>query len=96
MKFQGAGTELVEKKVLTWPQLVDKMSTTPAKISGLLTKGEIKEGKDADLTIVDPNKKWMVKKEEFSSKSKNSPFLGRTLRGQVTTTICGGKVVYKI
>lgn len=89
-------SELVEKKVLTWPQLVNKMSTMPAKISGLLSKGEIKEGKDADLTIVDPQKEWVVKKEEFASKSKNSPFVGRTLKGCVETTICGGRITYQI
>lgn len=91
-----AVTELVEKKVLTWPQLVNKMSTAPAKIFGLLSKGEIKEGKDADITIVDPKKEWVVKKEEFASKSKNSPFVGRTLKGSVAATICGGKVVYRV
>ena len=89
-------SELVEKKVLTWPQLVNKMSTMPAKIVGLSSKGEIQEGKDADLTIVDPQKEWVVKKEEFASKSKNSPFIGRTLKGSVEATICGGKVVYQV
>lgn len=93
--FGLAVTELVEKRILTWPQLVSKMSTTPAKIAGLFFKGEIQEGKDADLTIVDPHKEWVVKKEEFASKSKNSPFIGRTLKGRVEATICGGKVVYK-
>ena len=88
-------TELVEKKYLTWPALVDKMSKKPAQIAGLLNKGEIKEGRDADITIINPNQEWVVKEEEFSSKSKNSPFIGRRLKGQVVTTICGGKIVYQ-
>jgi len=91
-----AVTELVEKKYLTWPQLVEKMSTRPARIVGLANKGEIQEGKDADMTIVDPQKEWVVKKEEFASKSKNSPFIGRKLKGCVVATICGGKVVYQV
>ncbi len=89
-------SELVEKKYLTWPQLVNKMSTMPAKITGLVNKGEIKEGKDADMTIVDPKKEWTVQKENFSSKSKNSPFIGWKLKGSVEVTICGGKIVYQI
>ncbi len=90
-----AVSELVTEKVLTWPELISKMSMMPAQIAGLSSKGEIKEGKDADITIVDPKKEWVVKKEEFASKSKNSPFIRRTLKGCVETTICGGKVVYK-
>ncbi len=88
-------TELVEKKYLTWPQLVDKMSSQPARIAGLAYKGEIKEGKDADIVIIDPQREWVVRKEEFASKSKNSPFVGWKLKGLVKMTICGGKIVYE-
>lgn len=89
-----AVTELVEQGYLDWPKLVEKMSFNPAKISGLETKGVIQEGKDADIIIVDPVAQWEVKKEEIVSKSKNSPFIGRTLKGRVETTICNGKVVW--
>ncbi len=88
-------TELVEQKVITWPQMVEKMSTSPARIVGLKGKGSIKEGYDADVTIIDPQMEWIVEKEDFVSKSKNSPFIGRRLKGLVTTTILGGKVVYQ-
>ena len=88
-------TELVEKKVLTFPQMVDKMSTAPARILKLAGKGEIKEGMDADITIVDPDREWEVRREDFVSKSKNSPFVGRKLKGAVEVTIYGGKVVYE-
>ena len=71
------------------------MSKRPAEITGLKSKGEIKEGMDADIVIVDPEKEWVVKKEEIVSKSKNSPYIARRLKGLVETTICGGKVVYK-
>ncbi len=91
-----AVTELVTKKYLTWTALVDKMSKKPAQIAGLIHKGEIREGRDADITILNPDQEWVVKKEEFSSKSQNSPFIGRKLKGQVETTICGGKVVYQV
>ena len=88
-------TELVSKKILTLPQMAEKMSTAPARIVGLTNKGEIKEGKDADLTIIDPDQEWVFKKDEIVSKSKNSPFIGRKFKGSVAWTICGGKIVYK-
>ena len=87
--------ELVEPGILNWPQLVARMSKRPAEIAGLKSKGEIREGMDADIVIVDPEKEWVVKKEEIVSKSKNSPYIARRLKGLVETTICGGKVVYK-
>lgn len=88
-------TELVEKKVLSWPQMADRMSAAPARIVGLTNKGVIKEGADADITIIDPEKVWEVRKEDIVSKSKNSPFIGRKLKGAVAATIYGGKVTYQ-
>lgn len=87
--------ELIKTNVLTWPQLVDRMSTAPAKIAGIKNKGEIKAGFDADITIVDPDKEWEVKKEEIVSKSRNTPFIGWKLVGQVAWTIYGGKISYE-
>jgi len=88
-------TELVEKKVITLEQMAERMSFKPAQIIGLKSKGQVKEGFDADITIIDPKKEWTVRKEEFVSKSKNSPFIGRTLKGCVATTICGGRIIYQ-
>jgi len=51
-------------------------------------------GKDADIVIISPDTDWVVKKEEIISKSKNSAFLGRRLKGVVENTICSGKIVY--
>ncbi len=88
-------TELVHKKVLTLSQMVEKMSTAQARIMGLKSKGCLAEGYDADVTIIDPDREWVVRSENFLSKSKNSPFVGWTLKGMVETTICGGKVTYE-
>jgi len=86
-------TELVEKNILTLPQLIEKMSVNPAKIFNL-PAGDISIGSSADLAIVDLDKEWVVKKEAFLSKSKNSAFLGRKLKGKVIVTICNGRVAY--
>jgi len=89
-----AVTELVEKKILSWPKLVEKMSARPAEIIALKNKGTIEEGKDADVVIIDPQREWVFEEKDIVSKSKNSPFIGRKLKGLVETTICNGKVVF--
>jgi dihydroorotase len=61
----------------------------------LSRKGVIAEGLDGDITIIDPKAEWTVREEDFVSKSVNSPFVGRRLKGCVEATICAGKVVYQ-
>ncbi|MBI3616641.1 MAG: dihydroorotase [Candidatus Omnitrophica bacterium] len=89
-------TELVEKGVLSWTQMADRMSAAPARIAGFTNKGVVKEGMDGDITIIDPEKIWEVRKEDIVSKSKNSPFIGRKLKGAVAATVYGGKVTYQV
>jgi len=83
--------ELIEKKIITWQKLVDLMSTNPAKILGI-TPPQIKEGADADITIIDASKEWKMFAEDVVSKSKNSPFLKKPLRGFVEYVFVGGKL----
>ena len=89
-----SATELVHTELLSWSDLVKKMSSDPAKISGI-DKGSLSAGSDADIAIVSPGKEWIVKKKNLVSKSKNSAFLGKKLKGVVECTICKGKVVYE-
>jgi superfamily II DNA/RNA helicase len=71
-------------------QIFDDVSYTYNIIDGM------QDGYDADVTIIDPDKEWEVRVEDFRSKSKNSPFIGRKLRGRVEMTICGGKITYQV
>ena len=87
--------ELIDKKVLNWIELVEKIALNPAKILGI-NKGTLSVGADGDLVIVDADKEFVLEKKNIVSKSKNSPFIGRTVKGLVEYTICNGKVVYKI
>ncbi len=87
-------TELIGKGLLTWSELVKKISLNPARILDI-NKGTLGSGKDADITIVSPDKEWVVNKVGFVSKSKNSAFIGRKLKGVVEYTIYKGKVIYK-
>lgn len=84
--------ELVQKGYLTFPKLIDRMSTAPCKLYGL-EGGCIKEGSRASLVVFNPKETWKV--ETFASKSENSPFIGEELPGVVHYTICDGKIVYK-
>lgn len=89
-----SATELVHTELLSWSDLVKKMSSDPAKISGI-DKGSLSAGSDADIAIVSPGKEWIVKKKNLVSKSKNSAFLGKKLKGVIECTICKGKIAYE-
>lgn len=91
--FAVCYTELVEQGVLSIEELVSKMSYNPARILGV-DAGLIAEGKAADLTIVDLNKSITIDKNTFLSKGKNTPFHGRSYKGEVLYTIVNGKIVY--
>ena len=60
-----------------------------------LSLGTIEEGKIADITIFNPNEEYVYTKERIVSKAKNSPFIGKTLKGKVKYTIVNGKIVYE-
>jgi len=87
-------TELVHTGLLTWLDLARKMSLEPAKILRI-KKGTLSVGTDADLIVLSPDKEWIVEKQNLISKSKNSCFLGRKLKGSVEYTICNGKIAYR-
>lgn len=86
-------TNLVRTAVLDWPDLVNKMAYNPAKILKI-DKGTLGLGKQADIIVVSPHQEWVVQKKELYSKSKNSCFLGKKLKGLVEFTVCGGKIIY--
>jgi len=88
-------TELIQAKILDWPDLVRKLSLNPARILNI-NKGDLGIGNTADIIVVSPDKEWLVKKESFLSKSKNSAFLGKTLKGLVEHTILAGKIAYSL
>jgi dihydroorotase len=87
-------SELVAKNILTPLQMAEKMSYNPARVLRI-EAGTITEGKAADLVIFDPDAAYTIDKNTFVSKSKNTPFHGRSVRGRVLATIIGGEVVYQ-
>jgi dihydroorotase len=87
-------TELVETGLLTLCDLVNRMSTMPAKIFRL-PGGTLATGAPADVVITDPKVAWVVNPAEFFSKSRNTPFGGRRLTGRAEITIVRGQVVFQ-
>ena len=83
---------LVLKENISLMKLIELMSTNPAKIYGL-DGGEIALGKNCDIAIIDLESEYKINK--FKSKSSNSPFKDKVLRGEILYTISDGKVVYK-
>lgn len=82
---------LVDSGLLTWPQLIEKMSLNPARILGI-PKGTLEVGADADVVVIDPALEWDFVESEMNSKSKNSPYLGRRMKGRAVATIVAGEI----
>ncbi len=87
-------TQLVHPGRISLWHLVMLMSTQPARIINQ-PLGRLKVGGVADLTIFDPNFEWTYRAANGRSKSRNSPFDGWRLKGAVTSTIVGGRIVYR-
>ena len=75
-------------------RLVATMSTNPARILGV-NGGRLAVGDVADVTIVDPARRWTVDPSRFQSKSRNTPFGSLELQGQAVVTMVGGRVVWR-
>lgn len=87
-------TYLIDKGYISYLDMVKLTSYNPAKILGI-DRGTIEKGKTADITIFDPNKEYIYTEEMIVSKSKNTPYIGKKLKGEVKYTIVKGKIVYK-
>ena len=86
--------ELVREGVLGLAEAVKKLSYNPASVLGV-EAGHLKEGSTADLSLIDPEYEYVFGEADILSKSKNSPFVGKSLRGRNELTMIGGKVVWE-
>ena len=87
-------TYLVKTGIMSFEQLIEKMSVNPAKILGI-NAGTLSVGAPGDIAIVDIDEVWTVYTEKLHGKSKNTPFKGKTLCGKVKKTILGGNIVFE-
>ena len=84
---------LVREGALPLARLVDALTRAPARIVGLAAP-TLREGATAEICLVDPARTYTIEAARLRSKSKNTPFLGRTVTGAVRMTLAGGRVVF--
>lgn len=84
--------ELIDRSLVSWPDLIQRMSTNPAKILGI-ERGSLKEGGAADVVVIDPAKEYLYTRDLVESKSRNSPFIGWKLKAKVTHVFVAGRMV---
>jgi dihydroorotase len=92
----GSMFGLVRDGVLRPLRLVEALSTAPARLIPDFEGGSLREGRVADVTVLDPEARWILEQEALRSKSHNTPLLGRELMGRPVMTIVGGEVVYEL
>ena len=85
---------MIESKLMSWSDLVDRMSIKPAQIAGYEKQGQtISKLSPANLILIDPAASWQVERDKLKSKSKNTPFDQMTLPGVISDVIYNGKLV---
>ncbi len=89
----GLALELVHRSLIGAARLVEMMSLAPAALLRL-EAGTLAPGGAADITVIDPNMAWTVEPARFRSKSRNTPFAGKALRGKALMTLVAGAVVF--
>jgi len=82
---------LILPKVLTWPQMIEKMTINPAKVLGI-DRGTLKQNAFADVIVIDPAKDWTIDPTKFKSKSRNCPFAGWKVKGRAELVMVGGNI----
>jgi dihydroorotase len=93
-EFALALMQLYHTKRLSLPEVIAKYTVAPAKLLKL-AKGSLSIGADADITVFDPDREWVFKRDDTASKSQNNPFYGWPLKGRAVATIVGGKMVWE-
>ena len=93
----GALMGLVHAGRLPLSTLIRKLTSGPASILGdrFGKLGTLELGAAGDIVIIDSDREWVVDVAKFASKGRNTPLAGRTLKGKVMATICGGNIVYR-
>ena len=85
---------LVEDGVLSLNQAISLLTDRPARILGL-NRGTLGIGSPADVTVIDPDQKWVIDASRFESKSRNTPFDGWNVKGRVLFTVCNGRITFE-
>ena len=90
----GLAFDLVHSGLIDLERVVEMCAANPARIFGLTDRGTLKPNAHADITLLDPQLEWTFDVNRSKSKSRNTPFHGRSMVGAAVATIVGGRVVY--
>jgi dihydroorotase len=85
---------LIDTGVCDWDKLIELMTAGPARVIGS-ELGTLREGRPADVTIIDPKKRWTVRVDKFASISRNCPYDGWALKGRAVATLVAGDVKFR-
>jgi dihydroorotase len=85
---------LLTPRLIGWPQLIAALSWRPAQLLGV-TGGNLRVGQPADVVLIDPAAEWTIDAEQMRSKSRNTPFDGRQVRGRAVGTLVDGEWRYR-
>jgi dihydroorotase len=85
---------LVHQGILSPSRWVETLTFNPARLLNL-PHGSLAVGREADVTLIDPNAEWILEESKNVSKSNNSPFFGWKFKGKVAATMVAGKLVYQ-
>lgn len=83
----------MQEGVISLTELIEKMSTNPARILGL--ESGLRPDRSADITIIDPHAAYKVDAKQFQSLSENCPFDGWQLQGKAVLTMVDGRIVFE-
>jgi dihydroorotase len=90
----GLAFDLVHAGLIDLERMVQMCAANPARIFGLEDRGTLRRNAHADVTILDPQLEWVFDVSKSKSKSRNTPFHGRSMCGAAVATIVGGRLVY--
>lgn len=86
---------LVRQGKLGASRLIEALTASPARLIPDFEGGSLAVGKRADVTVLDPERRWTVTKEALRSRSHNTPLLGHELQGTVALTIAAGRIIHQ-
>lgn len=88
---------LIQSRLIDWPRMIEMMTIQPARLCGLDGRGlgSLRVGGPADLTVIDPDARWTISIGDLKGKCRNTPFLGREVRGRAVMTVVDGRIVMR-
>ncbi|MCC5822478.1 MAG: dihydroorotase [Phycisphaerales bacterium] len=89
---------LVHNGLIGWDRLIALMTIEPARLCNLDQQGlgSLTVGGPGDVTVIDPEREWVISPDDLKGKSVNTPFLGRAVRGRAVATVVGGRVAFRL